>query len=419
MKKYLSLFSLCIILAISCSERSEPNNDEIATQLIKDNISASINNRSVFKIKNEKDTLIVSKKGIKLKIDKHSFVDANGQQVTEEVEVKIKEVTNAKEMLFENISTITKNGILETKGMIKIEAYANGEALKMAENKNLEISFPTNGKENDNASLYYGKENDNNIIEWEIDNTLEDHKTIEEKYITDISIKYKLLEDLDNKNAYFKNKSDGHKVLREVLTFSEVEKKRLLNDYIRIFWILFDDGDLEVYRINGNISQQRKEEIENKLNNVAYIKPFIREGDVAEMDGVIDIRFFENKDHQEAKEFYQLTVSKLGWINCDIFIKFNSPKIDMYVDVEKDADVKILFKNYDTIITGYPKDNKTIFSKIPQEEPINIIAIKYDPERNGALYSITETIAQKNVSKLAPFQFLTLDELGKKIESLN
>ncbi|MFK7936168.1 MAG: hypothetical protein AB8G22_21820 [Saprospiraceae bacterium] len=192
-----------------------------------------------------------------------------------------------------------------------------------------------------------------------------------------------------------------------------------MNDYIRIYWILFDDGDLEVYQVDGNISDKRKSQIENNLNQIPFIKPFYREGDVTDMNGVIDIAFYENKEYENASTFYQLSIAKLGWINCDIFIEFDAPKIDLYVNADKDAIVKILFQNYDTVITPYRKDGKIYFSNIPVKEPIKIIAIKYDTENKGALYSITESIVQKEISELGPFQFLSLKELKTKIETLN
>jgi len=362
MNSSLFLSLLCCLVFISCSNKSgsssqEDNNFESKFQIVDE-----FKNNSSFKIKANTDTTLVGKKGVKIKLDGNLFVDSEGNKITEDVEIALKEVTNLKEMIQENISTISEKGILETKGMINIEVFSNGKEIKMDNGKNIEVYFPKDTNEELVAKLYYGIENESGTIEWEEAGESKEVSKKENKYTKDLSIKYKLLKDLDNKNASFKDYKKGYDLLKEVLTFSDQEKKALLNDPIRIHWLLFDDGDLEVLKIEGKISQRKKNEIENKLNRIPYIKPFNREGDVADMKGVIDIWFYENKLYEVGRNNYTLTISKLGWINCDIFIEFEAPKVDMYVNTSENADVNQLLQPTETteklILKTFPKTNR-------------------------------------------------------------
>lgn len=373
---------------------------------------------SIIALNSEKDTIVKGRKGTKIQIDKNTFTDIDGNPVKGVIDLFVKEVMSPEDIIRENISTIAEEGILETRGMMKIEAFSQGKKLKLADNKNISIYFPTRSYASEDVKLYYGKENENRIVEWEIAAEAETKVFSEDKIKLDISIKYRLLEDLDNRNAYFKNRSGGQDLLKNVLTFTDEEKEKLLDGYVRIYWILFEDGDLEVYAIEGNISSAKKKEIENKLNKIPFVEPFEREGDVADLNGTIDVLFYENEEYDE-ENFYVLTTERLGWINCDIFIDFEAPKVEMFVNVQGEREVKVLFKNYDTVISGYVVNERYYFGKVPKEEPIEIIVMEYDNEQDMIKYSLTETVVKEEINKISPYELLTIDELKSKLELLN
>ncbi|MFK7933797.1 MAG: hypothetical protein AB8G22_09815 [Saprospiraceae bacterium] len=198
MKKQLILLITLISLLFACAESPKPLNNGITEELIKNEIAESLNNKSTFVLNNQKDTIILGKNGTKIKVEQNAFVDSSGQAVNEKIELVVKEVTKLSEMIHENISTVTANGILETKGMMKIEAYYEGQLLKLSEGKSLDVFFPVDEVKDENANLYYGIENEENVIEWEIAEDLIKEEVNDDKYITDISIKYRFVEDLDS-----------------------------------------------------------------------------------------------------------------------------------------------------------------------------------------------------------------------------
>jgi len=362
------------------------------------------------------DTVIELSHGTKIIVDKGSFEDKNGNKINGKIELITKEVISPMEILKENISTISEKGILETGGMLKIDAYSDGEEIRIRNGKQLKILLPNQDSIYQDMDLYMGVENENGIVEWELSDSTQQIQDTINTIVKSINIRYKFVSDLDTKSTDFKNNSSGIETIDDLVTFSEAEVTQLLNETIRIHWLLFDDGDLGILHIEGNISERKKNEIKEKLNGAPFIKPFKREGDVYDMNGTIEIRFIEIIENTFSDEFYVLAVSKFGWINCDIFIELDVPKINLEVEAEKNMLVKVMFENYDTYISGYWRDSTYHFGLLPEGEPIKILAVTEEDET--FMYSITEGVVQNEMIKLAPLEKSNIEELENVIDAM-
>ena len=430
MKSTLSALVIILII-LSCSEPQI--SEEQSTASLSVNLE-QLNELKEYYINSDVDTVIVGEKGTRIVIEKASFVDLAGQAVKGTVELRLKEVINISDILMENISTVTDEGMLETRGMIKIEAFSEGKELKLADEKSIKVLFPKPVNEDKAMKLYYGKRNDQGILEWELpaepDNLevldKQEMETDNEDQITkEISIRYQLLDDVDHESAFFKNNEESKALIDSLITFTETEKQELVNQRIRIYWLLFDDGDLDVYHIDGALSNEKKQEIIDKLNEIPFIKPFEREGDIAQMKGSINISFLgaggqiiEEIEMKGISRFYEIVSTRLGWINCDFFLELEEDKIQMVVMAPKNTIIRLLFKNYTTIITGSYQNGKCYFYSLPKDEPINIIAL----QNNGTSqvkYSFTETTVQEKVDDLDAFKIIPMSDLASKLEHLN
>jgi hypothetical protein len=129
------------------------------------------NNNSIFQVlKTEKqkfiiqqhsDTTLVCKNGTKIYIPKNCF---NISKETKEVVINIQEYTNKEQFIKGNLTTKTTDGnILESGGMIYIEALSNGKKISLQKGKNIEIEFSSR-KENDNMEIFYGRKENNEIV---------------------------------------------------------------------------------------------------------------------------------------------------------------------------------------------------------------------------------------------------------------
>jgi hypothetical protein len=114
-----------------------------------------------FSISPKQDTLIICKKGTKLKINQGTF---NLINETSNLTIKVKEFYKKSDFILANLTTITsKNEQLESRGMINIEVYQENKKLEIKEGKTIGIVFK-NRKLNDRTLLFEGIEHNNEIV---------------------------------------------------------------------------------------------------------------------------------------------------------------------------------------------------------------------------------------------------------------
>ena len=123
-----------------------------------------------FSIDGQKKMQILGKDGTKLWLDANTFVYENGEIPTAEIDLRLTECYSFGNMLLADLTTMSGDKLLQTGGMIKIEAFDNsGEELVIAEGKSVQVAAPT--KEFDKEmQLFYGKEHAENerLEDWEL-----------------------------------------------------------------------------------------------------------------------------------------------------------------------------------------------------------------------------------------------------------
>lgn len=112
------------------------------------------------------DTIIVGKEGTKITFNRSSYkLDEK-----DTVKLVLKEFYSFKDIIANNISTITDKGdLLETNGVIYFEFTTNDQTVELKENERIPVVFPSNRiLKND---IFYGIVDEYNIVKWEEDDT--------------------------------------------------------------------------------------------------------------------------------------------------------------------------------------------------------------------------------------------------------
>jgi len=206
---------------------------------------------------------------------------------------------------------------------MKIDAFSNGKEIRLKEGKAISISFPKDALEEKGMNLYFGVENENGVVVWEEANSLSGAREITEQpaempadilytedpnyYYSDsknyrpekgdsiftfISPWHHHRNELIKEENYYTHYHELDEALEKILILTKREKIRSLGSSIRVHYILFEDGDFEVIKIEGNISKNRKEQLSVRLNQMQKIKPFFREGEPAEIHGIVNSTSF-------------------------------------------------------------------------------------------------------------------------------
>lgn len=115
-----------------------------------------------FIIDNAQRTEITGQQGTKLSIKPNSFVNAEGAEIAEPVTIELKECYSIEAMLHENLLT---GGFFASKGMLYVNAFASGRALKLKAGEKINVQWPF-ATDRNGYKLYYGNENADAQINW-------------------------------------------------------------------------------------------------------------------------------------------------------------------------------------------------------------------------------------------------------------
>ena len=99
-------------------------------------------NKQIQRFQNESAQTLKFKKGTNITIPAESFVFEDGTEVTGEIELHVIEAFSFTDFIEHDLHTSSKGRILETGGMVKIEATANGKTVFLKEGASLEVVYP-------------------------------------------------------------------------------------------------------------------------------------------------------------------------------------------------------------------------------------------------------------------------------------
>lgn len=128
------------------------------------NVEAENNDHHTIDMRIESALLL--KQGTEVKIPENAFCHLDGTPVEgNKVDMVFKEVFEYSDMVDERLFTQTEDRILETGGMIYIEARQNGKPLRLRDGKNIEMIFPEQ-EQKDGMELFFSAEDEDGVI-WE------------------------------------------------------------------------------------------------------------------------------------------------------------------------------------------------------------------------------------------------------------
>ena len=115
--------------------------------------------------------------------------------------------------------------------------------------------------------------------------------------------------------------------------------------------------------------------------------------------------------------YYVLSTSRLGWINCDHFLNDSTEKTDFIVKLPeiKEVQVMIVFENIRSIMQGELVNGEFRFPNVPVSSKVKVIGISY---RDGKpLLSKMVTTVNKQAFTLSAFREFSLEELEQELNN--
>ncbi|PHS04547.1 MAG: hypothetical protein COA88_13450 [Kordia sp.] len=428
-----------------------------------------------FEIQVNRETILKGKKGTSIYIPANAFQHEDGTEPKEPITIILKECFSLTDMIFENLQTISGDRILETNGMIYLNAEVNGKKLSVKNGKAFVIGFPKNGLEKEMDLFYDFQLNDSTntwVPDYKFFETTSIKKSISEidtlKFEGDdigIQIEYpiEMTEDLYDYGYWTSIRTATFYDLK-LLGLNETIIEYIENpkniDSINAYQFFKND-----WRADFDFNIDKKGKIHNlrprkdlgvkyneKASKIAEeffksIVPFdvnSYEGEIRQdWDYTLGItgshsinwdRFkqkfrnkyskFTNKAIQKidpsALEYYMFSATEMGWINCDKFWDIEEDeKTDFIVKTNNPSETKIqiVFKDIKSIMNGVFENGNLVFKNIPKNKDLKVIGISYS---NGKPTLATgDSKSDNNKFELTGFKEFTLDQLESELNKLN
>ncbi len=160
-KTFFYLF-IAIIVNVSCT-RTEKSIANFQQKINEMNIASP----EYYIINSLRDTVIEGIQGTKITIPKLAFCDKNGNVVSE-IKIELREFYKLSDMLFSKLTTICNREIIETGGMVYLNATSENKDLEIVNGKNITIEFKTSY--NNKMKVFSGEPDSLGNVYWNTQN---------------------------------------------------------------------------------------------------------------------------------------------------------------------------------------------------------------------------------------------------------
>ncbi len=417
-----------------------------------------------FKFNSKKDTTITCKEDTQLRIKANAFVDQNNKEVTGKVDLRVVEYYELSDILLANLSTQSDGNLLETGGMLNLQAFHGDKPLSLKPNAPIEILFPGQKKD---MKLFSGEWNDGMVnwklcnVEQEIEPVIEEIEVIEE----DIDVPFSVVEEVPvypgcEQGDRTQRRNCTSKAIKEFVQRkfnTELADKIGLNgrQRINVIFKINKNGDivdirsrapepeleLEAERVIASLPKMLPGKQRGKAVSVPYSLPIVfdakgipsvgrgrsairsrlRDSLEAIRNARFEARLTGTDSNLGVSEVnsYILRTSKLGWINCDRFVRTgNRIKYKLKINEAKGVTrVSMVFKSMNSVLSGRRSGKTFDFNLVPKNEDVVLIAIKKD---EGKLYfDMVDAKTVENPSLEFNFKEVDLETLKRALEELN
>nr|WP_319401796.1 hypothetical protein [uncultured Carboxylicivirga sp.] len=138
------LWTVCLLSIVSCQQ------NEVNINVFQNGIHYRIDNEiQRFKINSKSDTTIIGKRGTLIYIDSMSFKTKYGFEVKDSLLISVIEAVDINNIRALNLTTTSEHGIIESDGMLFINAQKEESQVYLKDQSKISILFPTSNRKAD------------------------------------------------------------------------------------------------------------------------------------------------------------------------------------------------------------------------------------------------------------------------------
>jgi hypothetical protein len=383
-----------------------------------------------------KPNVIVGPLGTEVLIPENAFVTEDGKPVTGEVVINFSEYINKSDLILSNLPTVSNGRMLETGGVIFLEALSNGEKLKLAQGKSVLVNFPGGAQEG--MRLFTGKYDASGKLNWVTMSDQPEHFTqplaqrqtaktgafpLNFEYGTASATTFQFKKNPElNVQAYVYAMMEQHYNCRgrdqiyveiKLNENGRTEKVRTTSGKNACMRLAVEEimqtipwetsemnGDQIYLNLEPDISAPAGES-ENMFVSLAGQQLTVGKGEIENI-------MAEYVEKDRAKNFVKnaFTVSQLGYINCDRFMAENTPMVAATINFNRkeltnNAKVFMVFDDINSVMEASPAGyGEFRFANVPSGRSVTIVAVAYEPNVGPYLSIQKAIVSEGNLGKM-------------------
>jgi len=323
---------ILFLLAFSACRNEKSERPPILTN---ENIETQL-----FIIQGNKDTILTGKSGTILTIQKNTFANQKGDFILDNIKIELKECLTKFDMVIGNLTTTSNGKLLESGGMIYVNATSNDQQLNLATNKTIGVELPVD-------SILSGMQLFEGILDFNSINWVNPEPLIPNE-VQDLQSTVQV-------NATPDSIIKRHNVAYNFDEFPNDSSKIPNNLANKINELIFDGTGLILTRDSNVVIEGYKVKL-YKLDTL-YEWVEYESGDIWGSNGNLNLFSEDNKTK------YLFSLQKLGWANIDRF--YSDPRtkeVELIVNINDAGQfdniyTSMIFKSQSVYLAGYQKED--------------------------------------------------------------
>lgn len=380
----------------------------------------------LFTINTTKDTTLMCAEGTNITIEAGTFKEKN-------VVVQVKEYYDMDDIILANLATVSNGKMLESKGMIYINATANNTTVFPQKPINIAMKNDSDTLA-EGFKIFSGMQDAHGNINWNLrKNTRLNNKPNYTIIQSNFNFKNKLRHYLDNEIT--KSMRNGYK--EEYLNCRNYKNRA---SRIKTFLKVDEDGNMSLidknYVVQDTlINKGRKYFINGKWNRYCYdycneiilsLSPLPEKyqpnytviSKYYYLQYLFPYNYRKNVRIPQVNKTIAFPTLTMGWINCDKFIDNKDPVL-VKVDNRDSLTVVMIAKEKKSLLNSYSTDNKyAYFNNIPNALDIIVFGYKINAD-NTYSFSFKDAIADDLLIHLPQPEILTEQEFKERLKTFN
>lgn len=358
-------------------------------------------NKEEFIVSNFSIVKIETDDGSFIKFEPESFVFENGEKVTSPIKITTKYATTKDIAILEELTTISNGELLESQGMMYVNATSNGKQLRLEKGK----SFTVNMKFSNPQEGFQGFNGRFNRKTGQMNWFLAENDKVELKRTKEDYFYYKLVEFTDSEKQELEAKRQEIIKRWQKGGFTKKEIRRRLRRYYKMM-------------------KRRDETLKNRNNKEKRRpkdgrQPRIYQSHILGLTKYKYEKFDKEFENTEAN-FAKMQSNALGWVNIDKLLKekVKQPPCNLLVKADGEINVKVVFNDYFSVFKGILKDGVYTFPNFPSSLNVTIIAAEKLP--NGKVrFAYKNTILEDKTVSLTNYKTVSEREFVSFVKKLD